>query len=200
MANIWFWFDPHFFHQNILKFKRPDGTLVRPEFIRHFPNGEVDYAESLSFMHETLVERHNAVVRPGDRVYWGGDISMKYGPELASLMARFTGHKRLLLGNHDQIKGTNLATFFQKISLWRIFKEEGFIATHVPLPFGQFRCKVKMNIHGHLHTNHLPEICYWNLCVENIHYTPVSIEEITAKIALIPEGLYPYSVTSDPKK
>ena len=65
MVNIWAWSDTHFDHNNtIVLFKRHNGTPLRG-------------FSSLQEMNETMVERHNSLVKPQDHVYHLGDVAMK---------------------------------------------------------------------------------------------------------------------------
>lgn len=170
MGTIFFTSDTHFFHANFLTFTDDAGRVIRP-------------FSSVEEMNEHIIEKWNSVVREGDKVYHLGDVTFEYGGEFAKLMARLRGSKRLILGNHDLIKKTNLAEFFKKISLWRIFKDEGFVCTHVPLHPEYFR-HAKINVHGHMHENVVDDPRFMNVCVEQTDYTPLSIDEIKAEIAV----------------
>lgn len=171
--------DQHLFHENILKFKAPDGVnLMRPGF------------DSIEHMHEVIVQRHNAVVEStSDKVYFLGDVTMKYGEPFRLLMGRLKGRKRLVLGNHDKIKGTNLANAFEKITLWKTFGE-GFVFSHVPLRAESFPGKAILNVHGHVHLKTLmtperptiPDARYMNVSCEAVNYTPVSVDDIMKRV------------------
>jgi calcineurin-like phosphoesterase family protein len=156
------------------KFKQPDGSAMRP-------------FKSVQEMNETIVANWNAIVRDNDKVYLLGDISMRYGSMLTELMFRLKGHKRLIPGNHDDLKEPSLLYCFEKASIWRIFKEHNFICSHVPLHPESFR-HVEYNVHGHLHhnlvldANGLPDPHYINVCVEHTNYTPISVDEIKARM------------------
>ena len=110
--------DTHFFHTNLLKFTRKDGTKIRP-------------FSSINEMHEIMIEKWNKKVRPQDKVYHLGDVTFKYNHEFTELMFRLNGHKRLIVGNHDEIKNPTLLYPFEKVYMWRIFKEHNFVASHV---------------------------------------------------------------------
>ena len=57
---------------------------------------------SVEEMNETLIANHNAVVKPGDRVIFLGDVCMGKLANTLPLVARMNGHKILILGNHDR--------------------------------------------------------------------------------------------------
>ncbi len=173
MANIWYLSDPHLFHKNIIKFTDDNGKIIR-EF------------RTLQEHNEKILSCHNEVVKPGDKVYWLGDITFDYGPEFEAFFPRFHGKKRLIIGNHDIIKGTNLLKHFQKAQIWRIFKEHNFLITHIPAHPDYLR-KVKFNVHGHLHqrvvmNGNVPDWRYISVCLEHTKYYPVHLDEILARI------------------
>jgi calcineurin-like phosphoesterase family protein len=175
MSDIWFFSDHHLLHKNILKFTDDSG-----EIIRRF--------SSLDEMHETMIENNNSLVKDGDKVYWLGDVTFEYGPEFAALMARFKGQKRLIIGNHDKIKGTDLIRHFKKVNTLRLFKEYGFICSHVPIHVGSFRHKAKFNVHGHTHHQVVldehgkPDPRYINVCMEQTDYKPVNVDWLKQEI------------------
>lgn len=159
--------DSHFDHANFLKFVDDKGNKIRP-------------FETVEEMNETMIERWNSVVKPFDKVYHLGDVTFRVG-KLAAIMCRLNGHKRLLLGNHDDGKNYELTRWFDKVQVWRIFKDENFVCTHIPILPGQFRAKVEYNVHGHTHQNVIDDEQYINICVEQTNYTPVSMEELRVK-------------------
>jgi calcineurin-like phosphoesterase family protein len=164
MHDIFFTSDSHFDHANFLKFTDDDGKLIRP-------------FASVEEMNETMISRWNAVVKPQDKIWHLGDVTFR--PEkFARIASRLNGHKRLLLGNHDDARCFEVMRWFDKVQLWRIFKDENFVCTHIPILSGQFRHKVQFNVHGHLHQNVIDDPQYINICVENTNYTPISMDEL----------------------
>lgn len=174
MADIWFISDTHFNHANMMKFVREDGSPARP-------------FSSVEEMNEVMIDRWNAVVKVTDHVWHLGDVAFGSREETTKILGRLMGKKRMLLGNHDKIKGDSLIRHFQKVCLWRIFKEHDFICTHVPLRRDQFR-KVGFNVHGHTHHHTLKEPEYINVCVEHTNYGPVHLDEIRAQIRKRKDG------------
>lgn len=169
MANVWVTSDTHFNHENILKFTQPDGSKVR------------DFND-LEEMNETLIDNWNRVVKPGDKVYHLGDVFFGSKEAFAKLWPRLNGKKRLVVGNHDDVKFLTSGSFFPKAMLWRKF--EHVLLTHVPvhpsaLGEGRFGGKTVLNVHGHIHANKSPEGPYRCVCVEQTNYTPVNFEELT---------------------
>lgn len=172
MADIWFTSDSHFFHENILKFVDKEGKLVRPGFA------------SVDEMNWHMVECWNAVVKPSDKVWHLGDVAFKTvekAAELDNLLSKLHGHKRMLVGNHDNIKSAALHKHFEKIELWKGFKAEGFTCSHIPLRLDSMR-DGKVNVHGHTHQNLMDEKGYVNVCVEVRAYTPVHIDDLVKEV------------------
>src|SRR5690606_39140538 len=169
MSDIWLISDTHFGHENIIKY------CDRP-----FKN--------IDHMDEEMIERWNSVVQPGDKVYHLGDVYMGSGDRAWKILRRLHGKKRLIVGNHDNLRSKVLFDNFQKIYMWRVFKEFGLLLTHVPVhPSNISEIGKKndgtpyhklTNIHGHIHNNPSPEGNYRCVCVEQINYTPVNIEEL----------------------
>lgn len=169
MANIFFASDHHFGHANILTFKRDDGTPLR-EFV------DVDH------MNEHIVNCHNSVVRPGDKVYFLGDVTMDRKSRGLEILQRMNGEKILIKGNHDQCKPEAYLRYFKDIRGSHQF--EGLIMTHIPI-HPESLARWGLNVHGHLHANvvrmplsQIPDKRYFSVCMERINYTPISLEEI----------------------
>lgn len=165
--NIWFISDTHFSHANFLTFRDESNQIIRP-----FNNSDE--------MDEHMIAKWNECVKDGDRVYHLGDVSFNK-VRLPGIMARLRGSKRLILGNHDEIRDYKLLEYFKKVTLWRIFKEHNFVCTHIPLAQDQMR-KVEFNVHGHIHQQPSPSSRHINICVEQTGYAPVHLDEILATI------------------
>lgn len=161
--DLWVISDTHFFHDKILTFK--DG---RPEF------------SNVDEMNDLIVERWNSVVKPGDRVYHLGDVTMDYGDRFDKLWKRLHGSKRLIVGNHDDIKFFARGGYFKDIWLWRARPDFGILFTHVPIVRSSlFRNnRFLLNVHGHVHRFSLSHPGYFNASVEENDYTPISIDTI----------------------
>ena len=133
-------------------------------------------------MDEALMDNWNSVVKPGDKVYHLGDVT--FGSKenyIKNIHKKLNGKKRLIVGNHDDVKF--LAPYFEKVMLWRMFPDWGLLMTHVPvhrstLGEDRFDGKGMINLHGHIHQNPSPEGPYKCVCVEQINYTPINIEEL----------------------
>lgn len=172
MRNIWVTSDTHFNHENILNFKDSEGKPIRP-------------FSSVEEMNAVMIENWNSVVKPGDKVYHLGDVFFGSKDAFKKLWPRLNGSKRLIVGNHDDIKFLSSGAFFQKVYLWRMWPEFNLVFSHIPLHQSQtqrFLSETKSrhltNVHGHIHQNPSPEGRYINVCVEQTNYTPVNLEEL----------------------
>lgn len=162
----WFISDTHFFHDNIIRY------CGRP-------------FSSAREMNEIMVARWNAAVAPGDNVYHLGDVACGYGGDeraLAELLFSLNGRKRLVVGNHDPLKSPALHKAFEKMELWKGFKEHDFTAVHIPLEIASLR-DGNFCVHGHTHNHARADPRYINVCVERRGYAPVHLDTILAEIA-----------------
>lgn len=163
--NYWFISDTHFFHQNMLLWGRTQFS-------------------SVEHMNEVMVDNWNSVVRKGDLVYHLGDVWM--GPsnqkDRRRLWNRLNGSKRLIVGNHDNIKELSSGGYFQKIMMWRVWDDKPLLFTHVPVHESCIQKRViakgGVNVHGHTHLAGSPQGPYKSVCVELNNYTPVNLEEL----------------------
>ena len=170
MKDIWLISDTHFFHENILKFTDNDGNPLRPGF------------SNVDEMNEHMRDRWNSVVKPGDIVYHLGDVMMGPKEKFSSFWPKLNGRKRLIVGNHDDIKYLANGSFFQKIQMWRVFADRGLLLSHVPLHPSSLMREGMINVHGHTHANGSPDGPYLSVCVEKLDdYTPIHIEEVAKR-------------------
>jgi calcineurin-like phosphoesterase family protein len=176
MKNIWLISDTHFGHENILKFRDggEDGPLIRGSRF-----------SSVEEMDEHMIQMWNMFVRPGDKVYHLGDVFMGDREAFIKKWKRLNGHKRLILGNHDDAKFFAKHELVAKIEVWRMFPEFGLLLTHVPVHESVvFEGRFKnfpggaLNVHGHIHQNPAPSPMHRCVSVEQIDYAPIHIEEV----------------------
>lgn len=176
--DIWLTSDTHFFHENILKFTDSNGELIRGNRFG-----------SVEEMNEHMLEQWNSVVKPGDIVYHLGDVFMGAKEDFQKFWPKLNGSKRLIVGNHDDIKFLASGGFFAKVQMWRMFTEFGLLLTHVPIHESGLRrgaptdedAPMLFNVMGHIHQNPAPRGPYRCVCVEQTDYTPVHIETLAAE-------------------
>lgn len=173
--------DTHFGHTNSWeKFKLEDGSPLRP-------------FTSTEEMDETMIERWNAKVKPGDTVYHLGDVVIN--KKSLHLVSRLNGRKILIRGNHDIFKDEDYRKVgFEQLHGVRVFVDK-FILSHIPLHPDCVTDRFKVNVHGHLHANeimswqvidedivHKPDPRYLCVSVERTNYEPLSFDEVEARI------------------
>lgn len=172
MPTVFLLSDSHFGHENILKFRHADGSLMR------------DF-DSVHTMHDYMITMWNETIRPGDHVYHLGDFAIpRQWVEIAKWLH---GKKRLVRGNHD-IHETKryIDAGFKEIYGVRVLHD--CILSHIPLHPTSLRHNW-LNIHGHIHSNEsrMPWPTnngdrYYNVSVEVIGYKPRSLEQIRAEV------------------
>ena len=165
MSNIFLCSDHHFGHANILTFTTEDGSRVR------------DFT-SVEHMDETMVENHNRVVSPKDKVYFLGDVAF-HNRTLATV-ARLNGEKILIKGNHDLEKLSAYENYFKDVR--GSHQLAGFILTHIPIHSDSLS-RWTANVHGHLHTRQVQlnghnDPRYLNVSMEQINFTPIALENV----------------------
>ncbi len=182
MPNTWIISDTHFNHTNIITARGLDGQLVRPGF------------DSVEQMDQQLIENWNSVVKPNDTVWHLGDVVVGSLEERQQWMDQhwhlLNGHKNLCVGNHDDIPFLCSGSWFEEVKLWKMFPEFQLMLTHVPIHSESSRLygskgsnllsepmQLK-NVHGHIHENPSPEGNYRCVCVEQIDYTPIHVEDV----------------------
>jgi len=163
------------------KFKLADGSPLRP-------------FTSTEEMDETMIERWNAKVKPGDTIYHLGDVVINQ--KSLHLVSRLNGRKILVRGNHDIFMDEQYAEVgFEQIHGVRVFVDK-FILSHVPLHPDCVTERFKVNVHGHLHANEItnwhgdatgreweiPDPRYLCVSVERTNYEPLHFDEVDAKI------------------
>lgn len=160
--------DLHLGQKSILNFERKDGGKLRP-------------FRGMHEMHGYIADRWRSVVTNEDKVYVLGDVAAIKDVKL--LLAGLPGKKRLVRGNHDQFSDN----WYHEAGFQRIYGVRqlgGVWLTHVPMHPCSLEGRAIGNIHGHLHANEVltpygeRDDRYFNACVEQIDYTPVSIEAI----------------------
>jgi len=163
MAETFLISDMHFGHTNVCKFLRDDGTPLRPW-------------DDIEEMNHDLIRNWNSVVTPNDKVYVLGDVAIpRRGLKCLDYLY---GTKVLIRGNHDIFKMSDYLPYFKDVRGCHYLDRA--ILTHIPVhPVNLTRYSA--NIHGHLHfrlvpdeKTGLPDLRYFNVCVENINYTPIS--------------------------
>jgi len=145
--------------------------------------------DSVEEMNETLVERWNATVDPGDEVLYGGDLTIRSSAAaLLDWLEALNGELVFLLGNHDGtvLEGLDGVRFVEEYR----FEHRGvpFHAVHDPAdgPSNQ----AGWLLHGHHHNNWPDEFPFVdhdarrvNLSVELLDYRPLATDRLVDYLA-----------------
>ena len=171
MSNTFLISDTHWSHANFLSFKDEEGNQIRK-------------FNSVEEMDELMIENWNKTVKSQDKVYHLGDVCFSLRT-LDRIMPRLNGTKVLIKGNHDNLKLAQYHKHFKDVR--GSHQLDKFVLSHIPLHPESLGRWAKGNIHGHLHERHVmlggvKDSRYLNVCVEQINYTPVSLEDIKSKI------------------
>ena len=167
MSNIWFTSDQHFGHANIITYcKRPFQSVEEHD--------------------EALIERHNAVVKTGDRVFMLGDFGMGPKGRLPGILKRLSGQLFYIWGNHDRDKGFIDAVRERAVWTGDLYTlKVGKLRTvlcHYPIAEWDGFFRGSFHVHGHSHGNHPSPAPLRRLDVGvDVHaYRPTSFEEVRA--------------------
>lgn len=164
--------DPHFGHENILKFL--------PELHPFETSAQRD---------QFMLDTWNETVRPQDVVYLLGDVALR--PRIAvDVLRALNGNIRLVLGNHDDGK-VNWCDYAQRVYGVRVLgeKETGqVILSHVPVHPMQLEVRYRGNIHGHIHQKDVKMSCgaldprYINVCAERVGFKPQPLDPLVDRL------------------
>lgn len=155
--------DTHFGHQRVCEFSEKHGDKLRPW----------DNADE---MDEEMIQLWNEVVRPRDKVIHLGDVALR--KQHVETMSKLNGKKVLIKGNHDVFDLATYTPHFYDIAGG--FSLDRFILTHIPVADHQ-KYRYRGNIHGHLHSESLPDSWYQCVSVEQTGFKPILFEEVKAR-------------------
>lgn len=138
--NVWFTSDTHYFHARIMEF---------------CPNTR--RGADADEMTELAIQAHNYQVKPGDRVYHGGDFCFRSKEHIEKVLKRLNGQIHLVLGNHDKhiAKNDALRAMFASVSVEKrvTIGDNQFFISHAPKAEWVDCHKGVYHLHGHTHGN-----------------------------------------------
>jgi len=151
--------DNHFGHFNIIRYCNRPFTSVEE-------------------MNEEMIRRWNATVSPVDEVLHLGDFALGPSDKVREYRNRLNGSLTLVMGNHDR----SSMKFWHELGVVvykRPFEYKGVLFSHAPIMHPDLP-----NVHGHTHENNT-NIAGIHICVsvEQINYTPISIDKIRERVA-----------------
>lgn len=154
--------DTHFGHTNILTFKDSYGNIVRK-------------FNSIEEHDQTIIDNWNKVVKPKDKVYHLGDVSLN--KQSVKLIEQCNGTKVLIRGNHDLHPTKYYLQYFRDVYGVRGLGDPKCILTHVPIHPSSVE-RWLFNVHGHLHHNIIDDPRYINVSCEQVNFTPINLREV----------------------
>jgi calcineurin-like phosphoesterase family protein len=159
-------------HATCTRFRRPDGSLLRPFASAREMDGEI-------------VRRWNETVSDRDTVYVLGDI----GRGRNALTVRdLTGVKHLIGGNGDDLSAIIGWGIFESVRVVKYLP--GLLLTHIPVHPSQLARRT-INVHGHLHAQSLGDPRYRCVSVEQTDFRPVEIDGLSRSIEVADENKPP---------
>lgn len=170
-----------FYHGNICKFLKKDGSKLRPW-------------DDATEMTEEMIQWYNEMVSDQDRVYILGDVAFS-ATNIRDSVSRLKGRKVLVPGNHEPTKMRKYFDLFDDVRGYVVKK--GFIMSHIPI-HEQSLSRWQLNIHGHLHYNTVKtdghgkkgdptyddlletvdDSRYFCACVERTNFRPIELDQI----------------------
>lgn len=161
MSKLLFIGDLHLGHQKAIQFRKGFGTIEE---------------------HDDLIcTNWNKKVEKNDLVYVLGDVSFTTAG--LERIGALKGRKFLIRGNHDVFNANRYLLFFEDIAglTYKKYKGTRYWLSHCPIHPDELRGG--KNIHGHVHTNTIPDQRYFNVSAEMVDYTPQTIEELEERNA-----------------
>ena len=178
--------DLHLGHKKLVEFdERMRGTQR--------PFGHIDDHDS------TIIKNINNACSSADTLYVLGDVTVN--SKHLYLLRQINCNMHLIKGNHDVADPQMYLKHFYQISGCRVF--EKFIATHIPIHPREIP-RFNVNVHGHLHDQVVKcndgsvDPNYICVSMEQINYTPISLEAIESRIMNTVRGKVKGDLSSHP--
>lgn len=130
---------------------------------------------------EHIIKTWNSIVSKKDVTYILGDVTFEKSKPY-EILNRLNGIKKVILGNHDEPQHVpELLKYVNNVAAMKYLKHKQYgniILTHAPIHPCELEYRFKINIHGHVHENTLPDKRYINVSAEVIDYKPKLLEEL----------------------
>ena len=168
MSKVYFISDLHLGHRNILKY--------RPEFSSIEDHDNTIFENIMS-----VGNKRNVLWILGDIAFERGEND-KYYNMLKKISESFDS-LNVVIGNHDSDNNYRQQLL---LDLWKdgvyskVYSLVGYKdswLTHCPIHPEEIRNK-SMVIHGHTHNHNINDNRYFNVCCEQVGYTPINFQEI----------------------
>lgn len=159
--SIFFTADPHFGHENIIKY------CSRPY-------------KNVTEMDEALVKNWNDRVKPSDTVYLVGDAFFKAGHRH---LWRLQGTIHLILGNHDNLDNMKQLNVARRFATIKDFSEievhgEKIVLFHYGMRTWRRDLRGSWHLYGHSHGKLKPYGKSCDVGVDSWNYSPVPFEDL----------------------
>ena len=133
---------------------------------------------SVAAMDAALIERWNAVVRPGDEVWHLGDFAVRH-PDPAAILAQLHGTKHLIPGNNDPAPVRALPGWASVCPLVEIERcGVPLVLCHYALRTWPGQARGALNLHGHSHGRLKPLPRQHDVGVDARDYHPVQLDAL----------------------
>jgi calcineurin-like phosphoesterase family protein len=163
---IWLTSDLHINHTNILKYcNRPFQNTYE--------------------MNEAIITNWNSCIKPGEIVYCLGDFAFGDTRNIDKIFNRLNGKKHLIIGNHDGKHTLNLP-WESKSNLLEITVDRQLVVLcHYAMRTWNQSHRGSYHLFGHTHSRLQPYGLSFDVGVDAWNYTPVSWDQIKAKMATL---------------
>ena len=161
---MFFGADYHFMHEKIITFTDKSGNRIRP-------------FASIDEHDNTIITNHNKLVTNNDTILMLGDISWKWNNAGKERIAALNGKKEVVVGNHDDIEWLISTKLFTKVYSWKYLPEHSILCSHFPIHTFDFK-RAKINVHGHIHSDVMPDPRYFNVSMEATNFNPIDLEDV----------------------
>ena len=142
----------------------------------------------VDLMNQILIDNWNTTITNKDIVYFLGDFAFKCNQEQATnLLRQLNGKKYFIKGNHDKTTWLNRIKEEKLIEGWFDYKEINdngrmVILCHYPLHSWNGLYRGSYHLYGHVHNltveNNEWQYRRYNVSVEAINYTPVTLDDL----------------------
>jgi len=135
-------------------------------------------------MNESMIQRWNEVVRPGDTVHHLGDFAWRAGEvQVLDIFSRLNGQKHLVTGNHDHCS-PQMHCDWETVSQITEVKVDGerVVLCHYPMLEWRGLHRGAVHLFGHVHGNNpgIGRSC--DVGVDEWGFRPVALPEILERI------------------
>ena len=158
MSRVLFISDTHFAHKNIHKFRKGFASSKEHD--------------------EFLTGKITSFVKKRDVLWIPGDVCFnEEGLWCLREIRKCCNDIRWVLGNHDTESVVNIAIQERLVDhVYGFQKYKKSWVSHSPIHPNELRGRI--NIHGHVHYATVDDPRYFNVCCENVNFTPIDYQQI----------------------